>query len=141
MTLKKPKVQGGKRGGKKKQQQAAKPIRGDDTDEDLQNGGSDDDDVRHSARTAMTVFVCSSRWILQLPSKVLASEQEPRSPSAPVAQSVAKEPVPEALGADDPLLTIPLPRYNAMLAVLRNTLYMFVFILFYFLWNRLLMSF
>ena len=57
MTLKKPKVQGGKRGGKKKQQQAAKPIRGDDTDEDLQNGGSDDDDVRHSARTAMTVFV------------------------------------------------------------------------------------
>ena len=27
---------------------------------------------------------------------------------------------------DDPSLSIPLPRYNAMLAVLRNTLYMFV---------------
>jgi len=85
-----------------------------------------------------SLFVCSSRCILQLPSKVLASEQEPKSPSAPVAQSAAKGPVPEALGADDPLLTIPLPRYNAMLAVLRNTLYMFVVV---FLWNRLLMIF
>lgn len=25
---------------------------------------------------------------------------------------------------DDPILTAPIPRYNAMLAVLRNTLYM-----------------
>jgi hypothetical protein len=29
---------------------------------------------------------------------------------------------------DDPLLSTPMPRYNAMLAVLRNTLYMQVFI-------------
>jgi len=28
---------------------------------------------------------------------------------------------------DDPLLSTPMPRYNAMLAVLRNTLYMYVF--------------
>jgi hypothetical protein len=28
---------------------------------------------------------------------------------------------------DDPLLSTPIPRYNAMLAVLRNTLYMYVF--------------
>lgn len=27
-------------------------------------------------------------------------------------------------GIEDPLLTTPLPRYNAMLAVLKNTLYM-----------------
>lgn len=27
---------------------------------------------------------------------------------------------------DDPLLTTPMPRYNAMLAILRNTLYMLV---------------
>jgi len=26
--------------------------------------------------------------------------------------------------SDDPLLTTPMPRYNAMLATLRNTLYM-----------------
>jgi hypothetical protein len=31
-------------------------------------------------------------------------------------------------GSDDPLLSIPMPRYNAMLAVLRNTLYMYVFV-------------
>jgi hypothetical protein len=30
------------------------------------------------------------------------------------------------IDSDDPNLTAPLPRYNAMLAVLRNTLYMFV---------------
>ena len=45
-----------------------------------------------------------------------------------MAQSAAKGPVPEAIDLDDPLLTIPLPRYNAMLAVLRNTLYMFVIV-------------
>jgi hypothetical protein len=28
---------------------------------------------------------------------------------------------------DDPLRSIPIPRYNTMLAVLRNTLYMYVF--------------
>jgi len=44
MTLKKPKVQGGKRGGKKKQQQVVgKQIRGDDTDEDHQDGRDDDE--------------------------------------------------------------------------------------------------
>ena len=58
MALKKPKVQGGKRGGREKQQQVGKPIRGDDTDEDHQDGGDDDDDeVRHSARTATTILV------------------------------------------------------------------------------------
>jgi len=30
--------------------------------------------------------------------------------------------------ADDPLKTVPLTRYNAMLAVVRNTLYMYVFL-------------
>ena len=54
-------------------------------------------------------------------------EKEPKSANTPVAQSTGKGPVPDA---DDPLLTIPLPRYNAMLAVLRNTLYMFVFLFF-----------
>lgn len=34
--------------------------------------------------------------------------------------------VADDLDPDDPNLTIPLPRYNAMLAVLRNTLYMYV---------------
>ena len=32
----------------------------------------------------------------------------------------------DEIDPDDPMLTVPLPRYNAMLAVLRNTLYMYV---------------
>ena len=57
MTLKKPKVQGGKRGGKKKQQQVVgKQNRGDDTDEDHQDG-SDDDEVCHSASTFVQVLI------------------------------------------------------------------------------------
>lgn len=32
----------------------------------------------------------------------------------------------EEIDSDDPSLTVPLVRYNAMLAVLRNTLYMYV---------------
>ncbi|KAI0041460.1 galactose oxidase [Auriscalpium vulgare] len=34
-------------------------------------------------------------------------------------------PEPETVDPDDPLLTTPMPRYNAMLAVLRNTLYIY----------------
>jgi hypothetical protein len=33
----------------------------------------------------------------------------------------------EVIDPDDPILSVPPPRYNAMLAVLRNTLYMLVF--------------
>jgi len=42
-----------------------------------------------------------------------------------VQKGVAAEPEVEP-DPDDPLLSTPMPRYNAMLAVLRNTLYMFV---------------
>ena len=47
----------------------------------------------------------------------------PRCP--PIMQPAAKGPVPEAVDADVPLLTFPPPRYDAILAVLRNALYMF----------------
>jgi hypothetical protein len=33
----------------------------------------------------------------------------------------------EEIDPNDPELTVPLPRYNAMLAVLRNTLYMYLY--------------
>ena len=42
-------------------------------------------------------------------------------------RAVAAEVEPET-DPDDPLLSTPMPRYNAMLAVLRNTLYMYVFV-------------
>jgi hypothetical protein len=43
-----------------------------------------------------------------------------------VQKAVAAEVEPET-DPDDPLLSTPMPRYNAMLSVLRNTLYMYVF--------------
>ncbi len=42
-----------------------------------------------------------------------------------VQRGMAAEPETER-DPDDPLLSIPMPRYNAMLAVLRNALYMHV---------------
>ncbi len=42
-----------------------------------------------------------------------------------VQRGTAAEPETER-DPDDPLLSIPMPRYNAMLAVLRNALYMHV---------------
>lgn len=44
--------------------------------------------------------------------------------STTVAAEVVAPAEPE-IDADDPILTTPLPRYNAMLAVLRNTLYIY----------------
>jgi hypothetical protein len=44
-----------------------------------------------------------------------------------IQKAAAEEPELEP-DPDDPLLSTPMPRYNAMLAVLRNTLYMYVFV-------------
>ncbi|KIM21328.1 hypothetical protein M408DRAFT_333526 [Serendipita vermifera MAFF 305830] len=54
--------------------------------------------------------------------------QSPVSPVSPVIPKKTKEPVQEAdpgIDPDDPNATLPLVRYNAMLAVLRNTLYIY----------------
>ncbi|KAF8212252.1 hypothetical protein K438DRAFT_1662963 [Mycena galopus ATCC 62051] len=46
-------------------------------------------------------------------------DEDMESPVVPLQQPVVE------IDPDDPLLTTPLPRYNAMLAVLRNTLYIY----------------
>ena len=53
-------------------------------------------------------------------------DEKPSRPSksAPPKQSATSDPPEDDVDPEDPLLTVPLPRYNAMLAVLRNTLYM-----------------
>ena len=56
-------------------------------------------------------------------------DEKPAKPQkvAPPPKSAPPAPPPEnEIDPDDPMLTVPLPRYNAMLAVLRNTLYMYV---------------
>lgn len=50
-------------------------------------------------------------------------KQEAKSPTG--KQSAEDDPPEEEVDPNDPMLTVPLPRYNAMLAVLRNTLYMY----------------
>ena len=59
-----------------------------------------------------------------------------------------KGPVPdlEAIDGDDPLLTIPPPRYNSTLAVFCNTLYIFIVVLLitygiFQIWRHLRMGF
>lgn len=62
---------------------------------------------------------------------LIASKSPPMSPSTvqsprSLVHAPFPPPVPEQpeVDPDDPSLTIPLVRYNAMLAVLKNTLYM-----------------
>ncbi|OSD05064.1 galactose oxidase [Trametes coccinea BRFM310] len=95
MNLKRPK----KKGAQKKKAapvQSARPV----SDED----GYDDEDVSDE------------------------DEQEgdkPTKPSRPNPSPKASAPQDDEMDPDDPSLTVPLPRYNAMLAVLRNTLYIY----------------
>ncbi len=94
MTLKKPKVKGGKkvtRVDKKKEAARVASRREQRSDEE---DGSDDEDVH----------------------PVLS----PRPSNVPAVQPAQKD----EQGPDDPNSTVPIPRYNAMLAVLRSTLYM-----------------
>ena len=86
-------------------------------DEDYRDEGGDGDEVPHSARTATTVFVC---MLIEVHSSAPFKSSRfgegteiPRCP--PMGQPAAKGSVPEAVDADDPLLTIPPPQYNAML--------------------------
>lgn len=101
MTLKKPKPKGGaKRGTKKKQQKQTERFEEDRKGSDDEDGDTIAED-RDNAENDIT-------------------SEQPNNPAASAATT--SDPV----DLDDPLLTTPLPRYNAMLAALRNTLYMYV---------------
>jgi len=69
--------------------------------------------------------------MLKTPKKKGGKRKKDRTPEGDdedvedVQKGTAAEPEME-LDPDDPLLSTPMPRYNAMLAVLRNTLYMHV---------------
>ncbi|KAI9062066.1 galactose oxidase [Trametes sanguinea] len=51
--------------------------------------------------------------------------EKPAKPSKRNSSPKPSAPQDEEVDPDDPSLTVPLPRYNAMLAVLRNTLYIY----------------
>ncbi|KAI0717154.1 hypothetical protein C8Q76DRAFT_616487 [Earliella scabrosa] len=103
MLLKRPKKKGG--GPKKKvQQQQQRRGEHDEEDDELDDGeeGGEEGDAKDEAKPSK-------------PAKVVA----------PSKQRAASPPPEDEIDPDDPLLTVPLPRYNAMLAVLRNTLYIY----------------
>ncbi|RDB18721.1 Kelch domain-containing protein 4 [Hypsizygus marmoreus] len=99
MALKRPKK---KAGGTKRKKNAPVPAFNPDKEED------GDSDVEEDGE------VC-----LDVPSTPVQ-----RKPEKSKSDTVVPAPQPD-IDSDDPNLTIPLPRYNAMLAVLRNTLYIY----------------
>ena len=106
MALKKPKVKGAKSKGSKKKQKDK-----DAKWKEQNSGGEEEEDEGEDE-------VCSlykNKYFSQLLFIVNSQVQLPSTPN------ISK---PEGPDPTDPLLTTPLPRYNAMLAVLRNTLYM-----------------
>ncbi|RDX51666.1 galactose oxidase [Lentinus brumalis] len=102
MLLKKPK----KKGGAPKKKAAVLNTRPEpeSDEEDFEDGeGSDEEgDMKETEK----------------PSK-------PSKPAPSVKQTAPSAPPEDEVDPDDPMLTVPLPRYNAMLAVLRNTLYIY----------------
>ncbi|KAI0693520.1 galactose oxidase [Cerioporus squamosus] len=103
MLLKKPK----KKGGAPKKKGAAvldtRPKPDFDEEESEDGDGSDEESVMKEA---------------EKPSK-------PSKPASSAKQNTATAPPEDDVDPDDPMLTLPPPRYNAMLAVLRNTLYIY----------------
>ncbi|KAG7097966.1 hypothetical protein E1B28_005276 [Marasmius oreades] len=128
LMLKRPKKKGGGGGGKKRKQQAHTAAEqrkkeeeeetqaqaqaatnleeGEENDHDHDNDDEDDDD---SSRRPAQPFA---------PQNVKTRIKS----TTPIPTAGVKE---EEVDPEDPNLTIPLPRYNAMLAVLRNTLYIY----------------
>lgn len=71
----------------------------------------------HATRRQVLAPGCSKTPIQETDKKAVSRKK------APVPKALAR-PAEHDVDPDDPELTRPMPRYNAMLAVLRNTLYM-----------------
>ncbi|KAG6811499.1 hypothetical protein H0H92_007147 [Tricholoma furcatifolium] len=96
MTLKRPKKKSGTQ--RKKKAPVPQPRRGRDEDEDSDGDEDDDEDDEDGPKSAT---------LEKQPTKKVEVPEQPE------------------VDPDDPNLTTPLPRYNTMLAVLRNTLYIY----------------
>ncbi|KAI0760692.1 hypothetical protein C8Q74DRAFT_246837 [Fomes fomentarius] len=100
MLLKRPKKKGG---AQKKKVQVQHQRRGPEDEEDErefddgEEGSGDEGDTK---------------------------DENSQKASRPAPSKASEQPEDE-VDPDDPMLTVPLPRYNAMLAVLRNTLYIY----------------
>ncbi|KAI0754124.1 hypothetical protein C8Q80DRAFT_1350004 [Daedaleopsis nitida] len=101
MLLKRPKKKGGAQ--KKKVAQPQQRRAGPEDDEDDDFGEGDEGSGEEGEE----------------------KDEKPSKPPKPAPPPKQSEPPEDDIDPDDPALTVPLPRYNAMLAVLRNTLYIY----------------
>ena len=110
MTLKRPK----KAGGKKKKPVPVPAInRQRDNDSD---GNEDDGEYGDKVNLILTMRRFHLRFYFT---------QQSDSITKPTSRpQIHKDMAGDEIDPDDPNLTIPLTRYHAMLAILRNTLYM-----------------
>ncbi|KAL5492045.1 KEL3_1 [Sanghuangporus weigelae] len=99
LALRKPKGKGKKTNGRKDRRKATE-VRGACGDDDSDNDGDSDEEGK------ITSADKRNQNIENVPEMSMNSEKSEIDP-------------------DDPMLTVPRPRYNAMLAVLRNTLYIY----------------
>ncbi|KAI0330708.1 galactose oxidase [Cubamyces sp. BRFM 1775] len=97
MNLKRPK----KKGGAPKKKAVVQQTRPESDEEDYDNEGESDDDGGEN------------------------DNDKPAKRSKPTPPSKETSVPDDEVDPDDPQRTVPLPRYNAMLAVLRNTLYIY----------------
>jgi hypothetical protein len=122
MTLKKPK----RPEGKKKAAQVA-PLPSSTPN----NGDAEDETFKSEHEQSDGEVLCLDQplVIANFAVEVLEDDDNPSGKQAAALEvSTEKSVVPSTpeIDPDDPIRTIPLQRYNAMLAVLRNTLYMYV---------------
>ena len=127
MLLKQPKRKGGGAQKKKPAQLQPQQQRGPEQDEEFDEGEDEEDEGDEDK--VCGGLVAWSQGVIQEANSNLQEDEKPTKPqkAAPPPKSAPPAPPPEnEIDPDDPMLTVPLPRYNAMLAVLRNTLYMYV---------------
>lgn len=117
MALKRPKKKGPSKNKKNVPSTPARPIyeEREEEEEDIDYGSDDARDEEEKVR--LHCYRC--RWTRTHYSQVLV-----KPPQIPVEAVPTPAPPESDVDPDDPNLTIPIPRYNAMLSVVRNTLYM-----------------
>lgn len=117
MALKRPKKKGP---SKNKKNVPSTPVRPayeerEEEEEDIDYGSDDAQDEEEKVRMYCRLCCLSLTYYSQVLVKPL---------EVPIKAVPTPAPSESDVDPDDPNLTIPIPRYNAMLSVVRNTLYM-----------------
>ncbi len=127
MTLRKPKEKGGaKKTAKKSQSQKGNSKEKEDKND---GGGTDSEAEEDNNQVSMGNRIYSAEYHSFFSGFYARYEVPPLRTLPETLTAMTKVTSEESnkegfVDSNDPFITIPMPRYNAMLAVLRNTLYM-----------------